>query len=282
MNYSNKNLLDNWDFTNPVNQRGQTSYTGVSIYAIDRWKFPDKTGTLIVKDGGIGISFNSSVGYTSIGEYFESLEDLIGKTVTVSILLSDGTIRSVTFKNITANSDISGADFNAGYLNLIMPYKCFRIMITKNSSVTIKAAKLEYGKVSTLKNDLLGVSYAEELRKCQRYYQRLKSKNTHTTISTGTMFSSNDIFFVINLPVPMRTYPTISCSGRIFIQNMTVGEYGIETDIENSNLADDTVSELENGTTLKLHGVTKTAVTRNDNCLVNLGNGSYLELSADL
>ena len=40
--HSNKNLLDNWDFTNPVNQRGQTSYTvsggdASRIYTVDRW-----------------------------------------------------------------------------------------------------------------------------------------------------------------------------------------------------------------------------------------------------
>ena len=33
---SNPNLLDNWYFGNPVNQKGQTSYTGAG-YTIDRW-----------------------------------------------------------------------------------------------------------------------------------------------------------------------------------------------------------------------------------------------------
>ena len=31
------NLLDNWYFANPVNQRGQTSYTGTG-YTVDRWE----------------------------------------------------------------------------------------------------------------------------------------------------------------------------------------------------------------------------------------------------
>ena len=207
------NLLDNWDFTNPVNQRGKSTYTGTGIYAIDRWKLVDKTGTLTVKSGGIGISFNSSEGFTSIGQYFENLEDLIGKTATASVLLSDGTIKSVTFKNLQSNSDVSGAGFDVGYLNLYMPSNCFRIMITKNSSVTIKAVKLELGKVSTLKNDVLGVNYAKELLKCQRYYYDSRTENV---ISDGRtrmrVFNEDDSFVTGNVffPVPMRTKPVIT------------------------------------------------------------------------
>ena len=34
--HSNPNLLDNWYFADPINQRGQTEYTG-AVYTIDRW-----------------------------------------------------------------------------------------------------------------------------------------------------------------------------------------------------------------------------------------------------
>ena len=48
------NLLDNSDFTNPVNQRGKTSYSG-GEYAIDRWK--TQSGTNInIMDGFIRIT----------------------------------------------------------------------------------------------------------------------------------------------------------------------------------------------------------------------------------
>lgn len=35
--HSNPNLLDNWCFADPINQRGQTEYTSVYSYSIDRW-----------------------------------------------------------------------------------------------------------------------------------------------------------------------------------------------------------------------------------------------------
>ena len=34
---SNPNLLDNWYFADPINQRGQTEYTENEQYTIDRW-----------------------------------------------------------------------------------------------------------------------------------------------------------------------------------------------------------------------------------------------------
>lgn len=50
-----RNLLDNSDFTNPVNQRGQTSYTGYA-YKIDRWFSSFSTCKLDIRDGYIEIS----------------------------------------------------------------------------------------------------------------------------------------------------------------------------------------------------------------------------------
>ena len=48
---SNPNLLDNWYFGNPVNQRGQTEYnTGVpTIYTIDRWLSRNADGSVVVE-----------------------------------------------------------------------------------------------------------------------------------------------------------------------------------------------------------------------------------------
>ena len=193
---------------------------------------------------------------------------------------------NVTLSNPVKSFNINGSTYNLYQTSITMTnnegYLYCHIINTEDDNLgrtaSILAMKLEYGSESTLPYDILGVSYGEELRKCQRYYQRLVSKKTHTTISTGTMYSGIDIFFTINLPVPMRTFPAISVNGTAFIQDIT-NESNAEFD--NISLAN-IVSELENGTILKLHGVTKTVVTRNDNCLINLGNGSYIELSADL
>ena len=59
-----RNLLDNSDFTNLVNQRGETSYTGngSKTPAIDRW-LTWETGTLTVNDGYITVSGADFVQY---------------------------------------------------------------------------------------------------------------------------------------------------------------------------------------------------------------------------
>ena len=58
---SNLNLLDNWDFTNPVNQRGAIEYKidqniQIKKYTIDRWFITDSnpnTRIKVEKDVGL-------------------------------------------------------------------------------------------------------------------------------------------------------------------------------------------------------------------------------------
>lgn len=49
-NKPTKNYLDNSDFSNPVNQRGETTYTGAA-YGIDRWECSGASSILAVSDG---------------------------------------------------------------------------------------------------------------------------------------------------------------------------------------------------------------------------------------
>ena len=63
---TNPNLLDNWYFGRPVNQRGQTEYAGNATYSIDRWWTQYET-PLSVVDGGIKIG-----GKWDVQQYFEN------------------------------------------------------------------------------------------------------------------------------------------------------------------------------------------------------------------
>lgn len=56
-----RNLLDNSDFRNPVNQRGQTSYIG-DVYTIDRWSLWGDLGTesLAIENGHIALNTETS------------------------------------------------------------------------------------------------------------------------------------------------------------------------------------------------------------------------------
>ena len=79
----NPNLLDNWYFGRPVNQRGQTEYTGNATYSIDRWWMQYDT-TLSIVDGGIKIG-----GKWDAQQYFDTT--LPNATYTLSLLYKDRT-----------------------------------------------------------------------------------------------------------------------------------------------------------------------------------------------
>ena len=48
-------FLDNSDFSNPVNQRGATSYTGTK-YTIDRWKSNSGYSVITINDDSLNIN----------------------------------------------------------------------------------------------------------------------------------------------------------------------------------------------------------------------------------
>lgn len=81
---SNQNMLDNADFRDPINQRGQTEYTEAG-YGIDRWIL---TGSLKlnVSDGCIRITKTVLSNNPYFTQKFENTHYLVGKQLTVSFL----------------------------------------------------------------------------------------------------------------------------------------------------------------------------------------------------
>ena len=182
---SNPNLLDNPWFT--VNQRGQTSYTGMG-YGVDRWKSYSSANTVEVNsDGSITVT-NTGDERTYFGQVadMEYVKKLKGKTVTLSIdgFCSSGTYLYFHIKNGSVGENISDAAKNkigttrAIYsMTITVPDNDFtysewlNFSINPGESVTIYSAKVELGSVSTLHLDTVP-NYQQELAKCQRYYQR--------------------------------------------------------------------------------------------------------------
>ncbi len=234
--HSNKNLLDNWDFTNPVNQRGQTSYTANGsdasrLYTIDRWALGNNSvkNRLVISDHKISCYLS---GLYSRFYQLIPIENTLngGKKITLSVIT----------ENVNANLNLSLEFYNSGGTELYTydsipmadsnaeniringkTYKLFKVTITLTSnigylycniinlndtssaySVSLIAAKLEYGEVSTLKNDLLGVSYAEELIKCKRYLYRISAAgNVHTRLF-GACAGHNDTLLTTSILMP--------------------------------------------------------------------------------
>lgn len=230
---SNPNLLDNWDFRNPVNQRGLTSYeaSGTSyVYTIDRWRAYNSTVNVI--DGALSVTASdSNNGYKRINQIIDRPLKA-GTTVTASCAISqatatsrllfrlvDGstgiaskqvpnisepTILTLTFK-LTADLSSPGVEF--------LSYNS----LNEGWSITITAAKLEIGTVSTLENDP-SADYAVELAKCQRHYIRLKpaSASSYSIIGgCAATISGTQCISLIPTPVTMRINPTPNFYGNI-------------------------------------------------------------------
>lgn len=176
---SNRNLLDNGDFRNPVNQRGQTSYTG-NGYGIDRWRVSTNNSTAAVSVGDGCIDFTSDASGTYIN-FTSTVEKVQPGNYTLSFLVDDHT----KTQQIYVQGGASASVFDSNLLTLpfsVAETSAIAVGIQKkaaSSTLKIYAAKLELGSVSTLAHQENGVwvlndpppNYAEELAKCQRYYQ---------------------------------------------------------------------------------------------------------------
>lgn len=216
----NPNLLDNWYFGRPVNQRGQTEYTGNATYSIDRWWTQYET-SLSVVDGGIKIG-----GKWDVQQYFENT--LPNATYTLSLLYKDRTgsdplhllagnhtdgdiaqteskdasgILSVTFSAATANR------FNFGFTGS-----------TDNSAIII-AIKLELGDTQTLahkENEKWVLNeipdYGEQMRRCQRYYRRWTGAD-NKPLGVAVRRESKLLELVFSLDTAMRVSPSLTFNG---------------------------------------------------------------------
>lgn len=217
-NKPNRNLLDNWYFLDPVNQRGQLSYTSSLSYAysIDRW-MSYRVGTVTeVQAGGVSITAPSS-GYASLLQRIGSdKSSLVGQILTVSALAGDGTLLSASGVVPASDEDATIATANNSLYYVYFRWNSanglFVELRVPSGTVTFVAAKLELGSQQTLAhqdedgNWVLNEipDYGEELAKCQRYLIPLKRNSC-----TGFASSSSIAYLYFPVPVSMRALPVL-------------------------------------------------------------------------
>ena len=222
---SNPNLLDNPWFT--INQRGITTDTrteGTTRYTVDRWILRGAPTITVNTDS---IVINNSTG-TSGHSFYQKIEENIynkikGKTVTLSIdavasasgcmvgmWQGNQTPQAMGYKSIPTTRSIVKSTVKLGNVTATSPFEVL-IDTVSGATLTIYSIKLELGTVSTLAMDS-APNYQQELAKCQRYFQRIRSLDNAgwTLLATGVMDSSTRFWGVVPLPVEMRSKPTIS------------------------------------------------------------------------
>lgn len=89
------NLLDNSDFTDPVNTNGKSSYRGLG-FGIDRWVVPNSTSAMTIGDGFVLFQNDHASAAASFVNRLRSGTIQNGKTYTGVIYLNDGSVISGT------------------------------------------------------------------------------------------------------------------------------------------------------------------------------------------
>ena len=180
---SNPNLLDNWYFGNPVNQRNVSGTIDAVGYFLDRWKLVSGSVTI----GSNGITLNGTI--------VQILETAVGTDVTASALTTEGVV-------------VASYDNNSKTISLT------------GTGQTFVAAKLELGSQQTLAHQENGVwvlneipDYGEQLRRCQRYFFRLQLGYGYDSIGTGFANSTTGCRIPLPVPVPFRTVPSVTSTG---------------------------------------------------------------------
>lgn len=166
------NLLDNWYFINPVNQRGLSAWQNAGDYTVDRWKLTSGSASL----GASGLTLN--------GTLVQIRETAIGQPVVCSALLSDGSMITPTYDDST---------------------KTFTLTATGQ---TIKAVKLELGSEQTLAHMESNIwvlneipDYGQELAKCQRYQVPIFANSYTAGVISA---DAAGVLIMFTTPVPLR------------------------------------------------------------------------------
>ncbi len=286
---TNPNLLMNWYFADPINQRGQREYTEAG-YTIDRWKSSSKIIHVTLENGGVTLR-NTGGGNQGLVQVIPAAP-ILGKRVTLTVLTTDGQMVTNTAlipagvdKACPLIGDIypcgsgSWCDLVAESSDVTEGTVRVRFVIEAGQRMSLLAVKLELGDHQTLahqEGDKWVLNEvpdpALELLRCQRYYLRV-SNNGH--FQMNVMLRKNyageaRMTLAIPTPVTMRVDPIVRGGSDVF---------GVRTDQSVSG-ENGTARRFANGVTIEFKGGSLDADEESDTELTFLT--SFLELDAEL
>lgn len=297
-----RNLLDNSDFRNPVNQRGQASYTAEG-YTVDRWVMTMDIGTVNVVQGGLNLdAANHAI---TFAQYLDdgTLARMVasGKKYTIAInytvhsVVNDanfferpkggGINRLFAFETGLGNHT-SFASFTPDAIGGNYQYAPAWMYLSQGWNVTLHWAALYEGSYTaeTLP-EYQPKGYGAELAECQRYFQRINAKQREWRFHDAVIRNKVAIA-LLSIPIaPMRAIPScyfmpgetitmVACPGGEALDGI------LGAVIDSVNEIDYT--EDDHTITIQL-SVTNTGNPGDRGCCFIGSSGSgYIDLSADL
>lgn len=246
-----RNLLDNSDFRNPVNQRGQTSYS--SGYSVDRWHLNTSNVNVIVGSGKITLKKSVSGG-------------LFSQIVPVSLAGAQLTLAIKTSLGLLLNSFLLDGE-HMSRINELPAYFGVRVQSGRpevyiyfpNNAESVEfdlywAALYEGDYTADTLPEYKPKGYGAELAECQRYYIHLGKVWRYADKINGF-----GLMAPVTCPVSMRMTPTVvGNSHRIFTsagwKDVTLSSVALMSKNE-FLLKLSSTEELENGATYLYEGV---------------------------
>ncbi|MCM1220757.1 MAG: hypothetical protein NC548_40330 [Lachnospiraceae bacterium] len=239
--FSNPNLLDNWYFLDPINQRGLAAYNTDDQYnqqdvhyTIDRWA-ANASHQVEITSTGIKIQVHDPNG-SNVHGFYQVLEESLDNDSVFTLSLLYRAKVSLTKVNLRvrdrngvllASSSIPNTD---GDLNLVsisgkgpanLIYAAnYTTAFPEGEYVELVAIKLELGDLQTLaRKDESGnwilrdpvPNRTLELQKCKRYFMKLEPRLDNQNIMLG-LFGTGAFYAMHQFPVEMRTTPTLEYS----------------------------------------------------------------------
>lgn len=197
-----RNLLDNSDFRNPVNQRGATTYTAAG-YTIDRWIASAAQPVSLTADG---IKLDGTNSAIVLRQRFSSLQDGV---YTIAVKANGHVaVRQYRKSGTTYTKEYENDSYSGGYITMLNnAYPEVQVRANAGSVVTVEWAALYPGAYTaeTLPA-YVPKGYAAELLECQRYYRQ------YSTIQFPITFSSESYGRVAIDYTTMRATPAVDAN----------------------------------------------------------------------
>ena len=170
--YHARNLLDNSDFRNPVNQRGANRLTAVG-YFIDRWTTEESNTSLSLGDGYL------TIGNGHITQRVPEERIDVNKSYTIAAMKVDGTL-------LVASGIASNVIGSFGGIVFAYTYGLWRFYISATGDY-LWAALYEGTYTAETLPEYRCKGYGSELAECQRYYQIRSANNIAAVDMRPTM-----------------------------------------------------------------------------------------------
>lgn len=209
------NILDNSDFTNFVNQRGNGSTSGSWAHCIDRWIVTTKGAHPVWHDSDHLAVYDGD----QVTQPIEPNKIKIGKTYTIAckirngvICANSGTVNSNDEFSVQYSGNGAGMQlYSTGNGNWY-----FKILgqTTNNFLYLDWVALYEGAYTAETLPAYKPKGYAHELMECQRYYLRLatEAKPVGFGYTGDGSTSSSKVIVVIPIPIRMRANPSLAGS----------------------------------------------------------------------